>query len=116
MNARSPQSLEVAGRRIGLDNNGHLADPGDWSEAVGRELAAADGIELGSDHWWLIRFVRDYHERYGMPPLMRIVVAELAAQRGPDTASSRFLYRLFPDGPIRLACKYAGLPEPDSCI
>lgn len=101
---------------MGLDDNGHLDDPGDWSEPVALALAAADGIELGPDHWWLIRFVRDYHERYGMPPLMRIAVAELARQRGSGEASSRSLYRLFPDGPIRQACKYAGLPAPDSCI
>lgn len=98
-----------------LDQYGHLADVQDWNPAVGRWLAACDGLELSAEHWWLIEFVRDYHLRYGNPPLMRSVVQELKAVQ-PDIAGSRHLYRLFPEGPIRLACKYGGLPPPDWCL
>ncbi len=100
---------------IELDGHGHLQSPEQWSPEVGRWLAAGDGIELEADHWWLIEFVRGYHRAYGNPPLMRTVVAALRAERGAR-AGSRDLYRLFPDGPVRLACKYGGLPKPDWCI
>jgi len=95
--------------------DGHLLDPDGWSEDVARELAARDGVELGELHWWLIRFVRGHFQRYGNPPLMRMAVAALR-EAGVEDASSRTLYRLFPDGPIRLACRYAGLPAPDACL
>lgn len=96
-------------------DDGHLLDPASWSEDVARALAALDGVTLDDRRWWLIRFVRDHYLRYGTPPLMRMAVAALR-DSGVEDASSRSLYRLFPDGPIRLACRYAGLPAPESCI
>jgi tRNA 2-thiouridine synthesizing protein E len=102
------------GQDISLDTDGFMTDPASWTPAVARALAARDGIELNDDHSWLIEWVRDYHQRYGNPPLMRVVVAALRERQGE--ASSRELYRLFPDGPVRLACKYGGLPKPDWCI
>lgn len=101
---------------IELDEDGHLRDCRQWSEAVASTLAAQDGIELTADHWWLIHFVREHAQRYGMPPLMRVVIRQMRQQPGHADASSRTLYRLLPDGPIRLACRYAGLPKPESCI
>lgn len=98
-----------------LDVHGHLVDAQDWTPAVARWLAAGDGVELDADQWWLIEYVREYHLRYGNPPLMRTLVAALKPSR-PDVSGSRFLYRLFPDGPVRLACKYGGLPPPDWCL
>lgn len=97
------------------DGDGHLIDPADWSPDVARRLARHDGIELTDKHWWLIGFVRDYHLRYGNPPLMRTVIGALRATED-EQAGSRDLYRLFADGPVRLACKYGGLPKPDWCI
>lgn len=101
--------------KIDLDADGHLRVPAQWTPELARALAAGDGIELEESHWWLIDFVRRYHRQYGNPPLMRTVVAALRAERDGE-AGSRDLYRLFPDGPIRLACKYGGLPKPDWCI
>ncbi|TVQ27948.1 MAG: sulfurtransferase TusE, partial [Wenzhouxiangella sp.] len=58
---------------------------------------------------------RGYHQRYGNPPLMRTLVAA-SKQFDSGAGGSRWLYRLFPDGPVRLACKYGGLPKPDWCL
>ena len=114
MSRTTGKALDSGECGIKLDSDGFLADPTQWSPAVAEGLAAHDGVELCDDHWWLIHFVRDYHGRYGNPPLMRVVVAAMRERR--DSASSRDLYRLFPDGPVRLACKYGGLPKPAWCI
>ncbi|NKI35933.1 TusE/DsrC/DsvC family sulfur relay protein [Wenzhouxiangella sp. XN79A] len=114
MSAQS--DLIVDGKRIALDDDGHLVASSDWSEAVGRALAERAGLRLDDRHWWLIRFVRDHHARYGMPPLMRVVIRAMREQTDQADASSRTLYRMFPEGPIREACRYAGLPRPESCI
>lgn len=108
--------IRVGERILALDADGHLLDSAAWDETVAEALAAADGVVLNAERWWLIRFVRDHHQRYGMPPLMRMAVKALREEKGAGNASSRHLYRLFPAGPIRLACKYAGIPAPESCI
>lgn len=116
MNHRRPEPHSgPADAEPALDEHGHLIDLRAWSPAVAAWLAARDGLELSDDQWWLVEFVRDYHLQYGNPPLMRSVVAALEAAR-PGLSGSRHLYRLFPEGPVRLACKYAGLPRPDWCL
>ena|SRR6056297_129002 len=110
------RKLALDGREIALDPDGHLVDPDDWSEPVAEEMARLDGLELCDLRWWLIRFVRAHYGAYGMPPLMRVAVKAMRRDVGPEDASSRTLYRLFPDGPIREACRYGGLPKPESCI
>jgi tRNA 2-thiouridine synthesizing protein E len=101
---------------IELDENGHLRDAERWTVSVAERLAARNGVELDAEHWWLIRFVRRHWESYGMPPLMRVAVQAMREEGVVADASSRTLYRLFPEGPIREACRYAGLPPPESCI
>jgi tRNA 2-thiouridine synthesizing protein E len=112
----APRQLAFEGRMIALDERGYLREPADWSEALAAHLAAGDGIELGAAHWEVLRFLRDYHAEYGLSPPMRLLVRELSARIGGERGSSRALYRLFPEGPARQACRYAGLPRPLSCI
>ena len=99
-----------------LDARGYLLHYGDWSEALAVAFAAADGIDLTPEHWEVIALLREHHERFRIAPPMRLLVKEIGRRLGVDKASSRYLYRLFPDGPAKQACRYAGLPKPVSCI
>lgn len=108
--------LFVGGKEVPLDPRGYLLDRTSWSPAMAIEMARQDGISLDSAHWEIINFMRGYYESYALAPPMRLLVREIARQFGPDKGSSRYLYRLFPDGPAKQACRYAGLPKPVSCI
>ncbi|MEE4330699.1 MAG: TusE/DsrC/DsvC family sulfur relay protein [Wenzhouxiangella sp.] len=108
--------LDGDGASVALDEDGHLRDPERWTRDVARALAQRDGVVLGDDHWWMIDFVRAHHDRYGSPPLMRMVVKALRAAREDPGISSRDVYRLFPEHPVRQACRYGGLAKPDWCI
>ncbi|GAB4189167.1 MAG: TusE/DsrC/DsvC family sulfur relay protein [Wenzhouxiangellaceae bacterium] len=115
------EMLTVAGSAVELDDDGFLRHSDEWSEAVAAALAAADGVNLESAHWLLLRLARDYYNRYHVAPGMRILVTLLrqhqsAADTAPQPIDSRLLYRLFPQSPARQVCRYAGLPKPVSCI
>jgi TusE/DsrC/DsvC family sulfur relay protein len=103
-------------RRIAVDERGYLRDYGDWSEALAEHIAAADGLVLDDARWDIIRLLRGHFEEFRIAPPMRLLVREVGRRFGPDKASSRYLYRLFPDGPAKQACRYAGLPKPVSCL
>jgi tRNA 2-thiouridine synthesizing protein E len=109
-------ALVFDGREIALDERGYLARADDWNEPLAAHMAALDGIALGAEHWVVIRFLRRYHAEFRMAPGMRLLLKALAAELGPEWATSRKLYRLFPEGPAKQACRYAGLPKPVSCI
>lgn len=99
-----------------LDARGYLLDGAAWTPEIAVAMAEQDAIALGPEHWEIIGFLREYHAQFGLAPPMRLLVKEIGRQFGPDKASSRYLYRLFPDGPARQACRYAGLPKPTSCV
>jgi len=108
--------ITVDNRSIETDRQGYLLDPQDWDREVATVMAAADQIELGEQHWEIIEFLRAYYFEYAMAPPMRLLVKAVASRLGEERGNSRYLYRLFPEGPAKQACRYAGLPKPVSCI
>ena len=109
-------TLEVNGRVLETDPEGYLRDLQDWQESVARGMAQADGIELEEGHWEVINFLREYYDEYGVAPAIRILTKAMARQMGREKGNTRYLYRLFPDGPAKQACRYAGLPKPTGCV
>lgn len=104
------------GRRIELDEHGHLVNRGDWSEAVAEQLAAKNGIKLCDAHWMVLGILREYYEEFGIEPPMRALARMIREKGKAEYANSLELYRLFPEGPARQGSRYAGLPIPLSCI
>jgi tRNA 2-thiouridine synthesizing protein E len=114
--ASGQEQFMVGGVVINLDSEGFMTDEQQWSRVVADALAQRNGLTLTEEHWKIIQFVRDYHDAYAIEPPMRALVKALAALIGKAAGNSRFLYQLFPDGPIKEASRYAGLAKPLSCI
>ncbi len=92
------------------DPEGVLADLPEWSEGVAMELAAREGISLTADHWKVVRYLRGYFLAHGAHANAREALCCLEREFG-DEEGRKWLYRLFPGGPVRQGCKIAGLPE-----
>ncbi len=103
------------GAHLPVDERGYLTDWQRWTPAVASAMAAADGIELTADHWLVLGLFREYFGQFEIEPPMRALVRLVRERLGADKANSRYLYRLFPEGPGTQACRYAGLPRPVSC-
>lgn len=100
-----------------LSADGFLARPEDWDEAIARWLAAEEDIDLGDAHWEIVHFLRDYYLRFRhVPASLRLFVTAVKNGLGAEQGTSRHLYRLFPNGPLRQACRIAGLPKPPHCL
>jgi len=109
-------SIEVNGRVLETDAEGFLAHWEDWSPEVAEAMARRDACELTPNHWEVIRFLRDYYAAHETAPRIRILVKAIGETLGKDKAHTKYLYQLFPDGPAKQACRYAGLPKPTGCI
>ena len=109
-------ALQVSGHMLETDPQGYLCRQEDWTPAVAEAMAAADGIALRTEHWEIIEFCRSYYAEHGLIPIMRILARAIGRRLGEEKGKSRYLYRLFPEGPVRQASRYAGLPRPPSCI
>ncbi len=109
-------TMEVGGNQIELDEDGYLTNLGQWSEGVAKALADEDNMELSDPHWEVIKFLREYYEQYQIAPMIKILVKEIKKKMGADKGNTKYLYQLFPDGPAKQACRYAGLPKPTGCV
>jgi tRNA 2-thiouridine synthesizing protein E len=108
--------LKVGSLNLETTDQGFLRNQQGWNEAVATQLAAKENIDLSDQHWEIILFVRSYYEQYKHLPNTRMFIKAIARTLGEDKGNSRYLHRLFPDGPLKYACKLAGLPKPPTCL
>ncbi len=109
-------SISVNNKTIPTDKEGYLTNTHDWSENVAVHIATIEEIALTAEHWQVINFVRNFYETYDTSPAIRALVKALQNEYGPEKGNSRYLYRLFPKGPAKIATKLAGLPKPAKCL
>lgn len=99
--------------RLDIDVEGYVVNPADWSEALASSLAADEGLELTDAHWQVLRFMRDYWQLNRVAPDVRHVTRHLAEKHGFNKKTAKQqLFRLFPYGYVRQACKIAGMQRP----
>ncbi|MGA7801315.1 MAG: TusE/DsrC/DsvC family sulfur relay protein [Gammaproteobacteria bacterium] len=109
-------SIEVNGKSYETDEEGYLANLGEWTPEIGGVMAKADNCDLTDNHWEVINFLREYYEEYQIAPAVRVLTKAIGKKLGAEKGNSKYLYELFPYGPAKQACKYAGLPKPTGCV
>ncbi len=109
-------TLDFGGKQVEVDEDGYLMNLDDWSKELAEHLADQDGLKMEVPHWEVINFLRDYYQQYQIAPMIKILVKEIKKKMGADKGNTKYLYQLFPDGPAKQACRYAGLPKPTGCV
>jgi dissimilatory sulfite reductase related protein len=103
-------TFEVHGKCYAVDEDGFLEEPKLWNEEVAKDFAESEAIaELTADHWKLINYIRNYYLEFGLAPMIRKMCKETGFKLNE-------IYKLFPSGPAKGACKLAGLPKPTGCV
>ncbi len=104
-------SIEIAGKTIETTATGFLVNTDDWNEDLAHELAQTEDIELTSEHWDVIHYLREeFFENGGNQPNNRTMLKDMSAKWGRKV-SSKDMYDLFPGNPSKQAGLIAGLPE-----
>jgi tRNA 2-thiouridine synthesizing protein E len=109
-------TLEFNGKSIDVDEEGYLTNLEEWTEDLGAFIAKKEGIDLSEAHWEVIRFLREYYDEYQIAPMIRVLTKAIGKKLGPEKGNNKYLYELYPEGPAKQACKYAGLPKPTGCV
>lgn len=108
--------LKVEGLVVETTDEGFLLDLNDWSEVLAKQMAKLNDVELTQPHWEIIFFIRDYYQKYKHLPNSRVFIKAIRKSFGDEKGNSRYLHKLFPKGPLKYACKIAGLPKPPTCL
>ena len=95
------------------DVEGYIVDPTDWNETLAQVLAAEEGLELTDAYWPILRFMRDYWHTHKIAPDVRHVMKFVVDEQGVDKKQAKQdLFKLFPYGYVKQACKIAGMQRP----
>jgi tRNA 2-thiouridine synthesizing protein E len=108
--------LVVENVSVAVNEEGFLRCLQDWNEQVAIAIATVDEIELTPEHWEIILFIRQYYQNFKHLPNARVFTKAVAKQLGEEKGNSRYLHKLFPEGPLKYACKIAGFPKPPTCL
>ncbi|HEX6920474.1 MAG TPA: TusE/DsrC/DsvC family sulfur relay protein [Actinomycetes bacterium] len=99
----------IDGHQVHVDDEGFLTEYDEWTEELGKSLAAQIGIDLTDAHWKAIRFLRDDFRTQGETATIRRV----STVAGIPTKD---LFMLFPKKPAKKMAYIAGLPKPHGCV
>ncbi len=93
------------------DKPHNLEALGPWSEEIANELAKKEGINLTPAYWDVIDALRNYYQEFGLEDNGRSLLKRMEIEFDA-LGGKKYLYDLFPRGPVNQACRIAGLPLP----
>ena len=102
--------VTLGGKELEIDEDGFIQEPEKWDKSVAEDIAKTEeAYPLSEDHWKVVNYLRNYFLEFEIAPPIRMVTK----QTGFDLKT---IYKLFPGGPAKGACKVAGLPKPTGCV
>ena len=105
----------VKGGEAGDDPGGLLRELGPWSKEIDENLAREEHIQLTDEHWKVINYLRDLYREVGDAPNARALLHSME-ERFAAEGGRKWLYRIFPYGPVTQGCKISALPVPSRNI
>jgi tRNA 2-thiouridine synthesizing protein E len=98
---------------IQRDGEGYLIDPENWNKELAIAIAQEERLQLTDLTWSIIEFMREYWLEHQVAPDVRHVVDYLTDTQEMDKKSAKdALFKLFPYGYVKQACKVAGMMRP----
>ncbi len=98
----------IAGKTIQVNEEGYLTDFSQWDQSVGEAIAAENNVQMTPRHWEVIRYLQQEHKN-NVPLSIRKIGKS-------NIIDIKEFYALFPQGPLKISTKIAGIPKPASCL
>lgn len=91
------------------------APPG-WTRETARVAAHTEGLVLTAEHLDAIRALQEFWARHRESGIHLRELHDALDEKFHARGGMRFLYVLFPGGPVAQGCRLAGLPVPPGAI
>jgi tRNA 2-thiouridine synthesizing protein E len=88
--------------------------PEGWSRARAEDKAREEGLELREDHWQAIRAIQEYFAKNDAHRVREL--HDALDEKFHSQGGIRYLYLLFPAGPVAQGCRMAGLQAPVGAV
>ncbi|KAA3624157.1 MAG: TusE/DsrC/DsvC family sulfur relay protein [Proteobacteria bacterium] len=84
--------------------------PEGWTPADAERVAEAENLDLGDDHWQVVKALQRIFRRDADPGVRTI--HDAFEEHFHSRGGMRYLYRILPSGPVAQGCRLAGLKAP----
>jgi tRNA 2-thiouridine synthesizing protein E len=88
--------------------------PNDWSTQDAERQASEEGLTLTDDHWEAIRALQALLATDEQPNARGL--HDALDERFHDRGGIKYLYGIFPGGPVAQGCRLAGLKPPAGAV
>lgn len=86
--------------------------PQGWSREAAAQTADSEGLTTSTDHWAAVRALQDYFARNGDTGVNVRELHDALDEKFHAKGGIKYLYTLFPRGPLAQGCRIAGLEPP----
>jgi len=86
--------------------------PEGWSREVGASKARDEGLTPGADHWEAVRALQEYFSKHEIIDINARELQDALEEKFYTRGGIKYLYTLFPRGPIAQGCRVSGLEPP----
>ena len=87
-----------------------------WQPGEAERIAVEEGLELGPDHWRLVRSLQEFFARHEEDTINIRELKDALDEAFHQDGGIRYLHRLFPGGPVAQGCRLAGLVAPPGTV
>lgn len=84
----------------------------DWSREKAEELANTDGLTLTEGHWQVVCALQAFYAHHDEPAVKVRELHDALDEEFHSEGGIKYLYTLFPKGPVAQGCLLAGLQPP----
>jgi TusE/DsrC/DsvC family sulfur relay protein len=86
--------------------------PAGWSQASAEETALTEDMQLTADHWEVVAALQEFYARHDDPMINVRELHDALEEHFHHEGGLKYLYTLFPKGPVTQGCLLAGLQPP----
>lgn len=90
--------------------------PAGWTRQAALDAAGREGLTLTPAHWEAIGALQLFWARHGGEAIKLREVHDALEEKFHGAGGLRYLYELFPGGPIAQGCRLAGLEPPAGAV
>ena len=87
-----------------------------WTREDAIREAETDGLTLTDDHWEVVRSLQEYYHRHQDSRVNLRELHDALEERFHSRGGRKYLFGLFPKGPVAQGCRISGLKPPTGTV
>jgi tRNA 2-thiouridine synthesizing protein E len=99
----------------GAAGSGFPYAPAGWTKESAESQAATEGLTPLAGHWEAVSALQEFFSRHDQPTINARELHDALEEKFHSRGGMKYLYSLFPGGPVTQGCMLAGLEPPAGC-